>query len=80
MILIIISFQKLLVPGWVRKLSALILKNVLIWYAYIASDSQSPVPGFQVAEMFGSNRRRSEGKNVGPLNNQCFGQVEFESG
>ena len=26
----IISFQKLLVPGWVRKLSVLILKNSLI--------------------------------------------------
>ena len=29
-----ISFQKLLlIPGWVRKFSVLILKNGLIWYA-----------------------------------------------
>ena len=48
------GFQKLLVPGWVRKLSVLILKNVLIWYAqYITFDSQSPAPGFYLVELTG---------------------------
>ena len=52
------GFQKLLIPGWVRKLSVLILKNVLIWYAqYIAFDSQSPAPGFYVVELTGERMK-----------------------
>ena len=45
----------------------------------IASESQSPAPGLQVAEVFGTNRRRAEGENLAPLNKQCFGHVEFKS-
>ena len=68
-------------PGWVRKLSVPILKNALIWYAkYIASGSQGTAPGLHMVEVFGTKMRRGEGENSLPLNNQCFGQVEFESG
>ena len=45
----------------------------------IVSDSQSPAPGLPMAEVFGTNSRRGDGKKLTPLNNQCFGQVEFES-
>ena len=45
----------------------------------IASDSQSPAPGLPMAEVFGTNSRRGDGKELTPLNNQCFGQVEFVS-
>ena len=44
------------------------------------SGSQSPVPGLHVVEAFGTNKRRGKGKNLVPLNNQCFRQVESESG
>ena len=68
------SFQRLLKPGWVRKLSVLVLKNALIWCAqYIASDSQSPAPGPHMVEVFGTNKKRGEGENLAPLNNQYFG-------
>ena len=35
----------------------------------------SPTPGLLVAELFGTNSRRGEGKFLAPSNNQCSGQV-----